>query len=76
MTLDEIDTAIMEIVSKRGKANISQIVEDLSRDYNINILRSRVRNHAESLCRYDFLKKKVGKILSRRQSQYEYEVSQ
>ena len=74
MTLDEIDTAIMEIVTKRGKANISQIVEDLSRDYNINILRNRVRNHAESLCRYDFLKKKVCKILTRRQSQYEYEV--
>ena len=74
MTLDEIDTAIMEIVSKRGKANIDQIVNDLSRDYNINILRKRVRNHADSLERFDFLKKSVEKMMSRRQAQYVYEV--
>ena len=73
--MDEIDTAIMEIVSKRGKANISQIVEDLSRDYNLNIIRARVRNHADSLSRYDFLKKKVRKQLSRRQAEYVYEVT-
>ena len=74
--MDEIDTAIMEIVSKRGKANISQIVEDLSRDYNLNIIRARVRNHADSLSRYDFLKKKVRKQLSRRQAEYVYEVTE
>lgn len=72
--MDEIDTAIMEVVSKRGKANISQIVEDLSRDYNLNILRERVRHHADSLVKFDFMRKNVTKIISKRQSQYEYEV--
>ena len=72
--MDEIDTAIIEIVTKNGKANISQLVEELSRDYNLNILRQRVRNHADSLVKFNCLTRHEIKKLNNRQNQYEYMV--
>lgn len=72
--MDELDEHIMEIVRK-GKTDLGDIVDTLAKDYNLNILRAKVRRHADSLTRYGFLKKSLIKRYSRRSSTYAYEVN-
>ena len=73
--MDELDEHIMEIVRK-GKTDLGDIVDTLAKDYNLNILRAKVRRHADSLTRYGFLKKSLLKRYSRRSSTYVYEVKE
>ena len=72
--MDELDEHIMEIVRK-GKTDLGDIVDTLAKDYNLNIIRAKVRRHADSLTRYGFLKKSLIKRYSRRSSTYAYEVN-
>lgn len=72
--MDELDTQIMTIVTKNGKTRLGDIVDALSKDYNKNILRAKVRRHADSLTRYGFLTKTLLKRHSSRSSTYAYEV--
>ena len=73
--MDELDEHIMEVLTKKGrKCRVDEIVESLSKDYNLNILRTKVRRHADSLTRYGFLEKTVLKRYSKRSSTYVYEV--
>lgn len=74
--MDELDTQIMNVIRRNGKSDLSVIVEQLSKDYNLNILRAKVRRHADSLTRYGFLKKSLIKRYSRRSSTYAYEVKE
>lgn len=73
--MDELDEHIMDIVRKKGKSNLGDIVDSLAKDYNLNILRAKVRRHSDSLTRYGFLKKSLQKRHSRRSSTYAYEVN-
>lgn len=73
--MDELDEHIMEIVRK-GKTDLGDIVDTLAKDYNLNILRAKVRRHADSLTKYGFLKKSLIKRYSRRSSTYAYEVKE
>lgn len=72
--MDELDEKIMKIIEKEGKCRVDDIVTILSKDYNLNIIRDKVRRHADSLSRYGFLKKSLVRRYSRRSSTYAYEV--
>ena len=74
--MDELDEKIMSVIAKNGKSRVNDIVEILSKDYNLNILREKVRRHADSLTRFGFLEKSLVKRYSKRSSTYAYEVKQ
>lgn len=74
--MDELDTQIMTFLAKNGKTRLGDIVDALSKDYNKNILRSKVRRHADSLTRYGFLEKSLLKRHSSRSATYAYEVKE
>ena len=57
MTAD-LDTLIIEIVRKRGRADVRDIINDLYSDYHLNYTRDKVRKHAQSLSNFRFLKRK------------------
>lgn len=74
--MDELDTQIMEVIAKNGKSRISDIVQSLSKDYHLNVIRAKVRRHADSLTRYGYLNKTLLKRHSSRSSTYAYEVKE
>ena len=74
--MDELDKQIMNIIAKNGKSRLNDIVDALSKDYHLNVIRAKVRRHADSLTRYGFLEKTLLKRHSSRSSTYAYEVKE
>lgn len=74
--MDELDKQIMNVIAKNGKSRLNDIVDALSKDYHLNVIRAKVRRHADSLTRYGFLEKTLLKRHSSRTSTYAYEVKE